>query len=96
MTESAIQGAAARILVVEDESIVAFDIASRLTRLGHEVVGTARSGDAGFELARMHRPDLVPLLLLGWLVIAYGVSQLLFVPVRRLVASRCETIAQYY
>src|SRR5262249_5003286 len=49
----------ARILVVEDESIVAFDIASRLRRLGHEVVGTARSGDAAYELCEAHRPDLV-------------------------------------
>ncbi len=50
---------AARILVVEDESIVAFDIASRLGRLGHEVVGTARSGEAAFQLCKQHRPDLV-------------------------------------
>lgn len=49
----------ARILVVEDESIVAFDIASRLTRLGHKVVGTARSADAAFSLCERHRPDLV-------------------------------------
>ena len=27
------------VLIVEDESIVAFDIASRLRRLGHTVVG---------------------------------------------------------
>lgn len=49
----------ARILVVEDESIVAFDITSRLQRLGHDVVGTARSGDAAYLLCDRHRPDLV-------------------------------------
>ena len=49
----------ARILVVEDESIVAFDIASRLRRLGHEVVGSARSGPAAFRLCEEQRPDLV-------------------------------------
>ncbi|MFN2425613.1 MAG: sigma 54-interacting transcriptional regulator [Candidatus Binatia bacterium] len=49
----------ARILIVEDESIVAFDISSRLRRLGHTVVGTARSGEAAFQLCAQHRPDLV-------------------------------------
>ena len=49
----------ARILIVEDESIVAYDIASRLRRLGHDVVGTARTSEAAFALSREHRPDLV-------------------------------------
>jgi hypothetical protein len=44
----------------------------------------------------LHRTELLPLLLLGWVAVAYGLSRLLFVPVRRLVASRCETLAQYY
>ncbi|HYC57039.1 MAG TPA: sigma 54-interacting transcriptional regulator [Candidatus Binatia bacterium] len=49
----------ARILVVEDESIVAVDIASRLERIGYQVVGTARTAQAAYELADKHRPDLV-------------------------------------
>jgi len=44
----------------------------------------------------LHRPDLAPLFLLGWCAIAFALSHLLFIPVRRLVASRVETIAQYY
>jgi hypothetical protein len=44
----------------------------------------------------LHRVELVPLLLAGWAAIAIGLSYLLFIPVRRLVASRCETLAQYY
>jgi DNA-binding NtrC family response regulator len=51
--------APARIMVVEDESIVAFDIASRLRRLGHKVVATARSADSAYRLCDEHRPDLV-------------------------------------
>jgi len=43
----------------------------------------------------LHRPDLVPVLLLVWCAIAFGISQLLFIPVRRLVASRCETLSGY-
>jgi hypothetical protein len=44
----------------------------------------------------MKRPDLAPLFLLGWCAIAIGLMQLLFIPVRRLVANRVETLAQYY
>ncbi|HET7698582.1 MAG TPA: hypothetical protein VFK57_22900 [Vicinamibacterales bacterium] len=47
-------------------------------------------------LRLMQRPDLVPLLMLGWCVLALCVSYLLFIPVRRLVESRRETLAQYY
>ena len=44
----------------------------------------------------LRRPDLAPLILLVWCALAFGLSQLLFIPVRRLVSSRCETLAQYY
>ena len=43
-----------------------------------------------------NRVELVPLLLLGWAVVAMGISYALFIPVRSLVANRCETLAQYY
>jgi hypothetical protein len=41
----------------------------------------------------LDRPTLVPVLLLVWCVIAYGISRLLFVPVRRVFASRRENLA---
>ena len=44
----------------------------------------------------LRRVELVPLFLLAWCVTACFVSYLLFIPVRRLVASRCETLAQYH
>jgi hypothetical protein len=47
-------------------------------------------------VAVLERPQLTPLLLLGWTVIAVALSYLLFIPLQRLVASRCETLAQYY
>lgn len=40
-----------RILIVEDESIVALDMASRLRRLGYDVIGIAASGDEAIHLA---------------------------------------------
>lgn len=44
----------------------------------------------------LHRPELAPLFMLAWCAVACGISYVLFIPVRRLVASRCETLAQYY
>ena len=49
----------ARILVVEDETIVAMDLAATLRRLRHEVVGTVGTGSAAVERARASIPDLI-------------------------------------
>lgn len=49
----------AKILVVEDEVIVARTIASQLTQLGYVVVGTASSGAAAIDKANSTQPDLV-------------------------------------
>src|SRR6266404_2368313 len=49
----------ARILVVEDESIVAADIQDRLESLGYEVPATVASGEKAVEQAGVLRPDLV-------------------------------------
>lgn len=48
-----------RILVVEDESIVALDIQDRLESLGYEVPITVASGEKAIEQAGVLRPDLV-------------------------------------
>ena len=49
----------AKILVVEDERIVALDIAQRLRGLGYEVAGRAASAEQALALAAAERPDLV-------------------------------------
>lgn len=48
-----------RILIVEDEAVVAMDIRSQLERLGYEVVGTASTAGQGIEKARIAGPDLI-------------------------------------
>lgn len=48
-----------RILVVEDESIVALDIQDRLESLGYEVPATVASGEKAIDQANLLRPDLV-------------------------------------
>ncbi|MBP1601388.1 MAG: response regulator receiver modulated diguanylate cyclase/phosphodiesterase with sensor(s), partial [Acidobacteria bacterium] len=48
-----------RILVVEDETIVALDLKNSLKVLGYDVVGTACSGEEAIAKADQTRPDLV-------------------------------------
>lgn len=48
-----------RILIVEDEGIVAADLQDRLEQLGYEVVGTASNGTMALEKIGRFRPDLV-------------------------------------
>ena len=40
-----------RVLVVEDEGLIAHDIATRLQAMGHEVVGTAGTAEEALEMA---------------------------------------------
>jgi len=47
-----------RVLVVEDEPIVAEDIASRLKHMGYEVVDVVESGEAAIATAAATKPDL--------------------------------------
>jgi PAS domain S-box-containing protein len=49
----------AKILVVEDESIVAMDIKNRLKRLGYDVPSIALAGEEAVEKAAKICPDLV-------------------------------------
>jgi PAS domain S-box-containing protein len=49
----------ARILIVEDERIIALDLSLRLKQLGYQVVATAASGDAAIAKASELKPDIV-------------------------------------
>jgi two-component system, cell cycle sensor histidine kinase and response regulator CckA len=51
--------AVARILIVEDERLIAVDLQRRLTRLGHSVVALAASGKEAIQKALALRPDVV-------------------------------------
>jgi PAS domain S-box-containing protein len=48
-----------RILVVEDEGIVAKDIAQRLRSLGYEVTGLVSSAEKAYEAVALSMPDLI-------------------------------------
>ena len=47
------------ILIVEDEAIVAEDLASKVRQLGYDVAGITATGEEAIELARQQRPSLV-------------------------------------
>jgi PAS domain S-box-containing protein len=49
----------ARILVVEDDRVVARDIQQQLTRIGHVVVGTTARGEDALQLALGTQPEIV-------------------------------------
>ena len=49
----------ARILVVEDERLVARDLENRLKNLGYDVVGSAPSGEAALQQVGELKPDMV-------------------------------------
>lgn len=49
----------ARILLVEDEFLIAAAVESDLTDGGHRVVGITGSADGAVVLARQERPDLI-------------------------------------
>lgn len=48
-----------KVMVVEDESIVAIDITQRLESLGYEVTATVSSGEKAIEMAEKTVPDII-------------------------------------
>jgi PAS domain S-box-containing protein len=49
----------AKVMVVDDEFIVTMEIKMGLTAQGHEVVGTASSGEQAVEMAQRLSPDVI-------------------------------------
>lgn len=48
-----------RVLIVEDEAIIALDLKHRLRRMGYEVVACADTGEDAIRYARDTHPNLV-------------------------------------
>lgn len=48
-----------RLLIVEDEAIVAADIEERLSRIGYKIEAIADTGEEAVALATQRKPDLV-------------------------------------
>lgn len=54
--ENAIAG---KVMVIEDEAIIAMDIVAIVTGIGHRVTGIARTRTDAVKLASSNRPDLI-------------------------------------
>ena len=50
---------ASRVLIIEDEMIIALDLESLVTELGHTVTGVATTRSEAVSMAREHNPDLI-------------------------------------
>lgn len=49
----------ARIIIIEDEAIIADDIEMMLEMMGHEVIGNVQNGDKALDIFSTNNPDLV-------------------------------------
>ena len=58
-TARVVESSAARILVVEDEGLIALDLRERLGNLHYQVSGVACSGEEAIRMAATDLPDLV-------------------------------------
>ncbi|PRY92904.1 response regulator receiver protein [Hasllibacter halocynthiae] len=50
---------AGKVLVIEDEAIIAMDIQSIVSEMGHKITGVARTRDGAVDLGNKERPDLI-------------------------------------
>ncbi len=50
---------ASRVLIIEDESVIALDLENLVSELGHKCVGTAATKDEAVAKARAQKPGLV-------------------------------------
>lgn len=50
---------ATSVLIIEDEPVIALDLAGIVTRAGHRVIGTAATRDDAVRLARARKPGIV-------------------------------------
>jgi PAS domain S-box-containing protein len=86
-----------RILIVEDEQIVAEDLKQTLLELSYEVVGVVESGEAAIEIARAATPNLVLMDIylegsIDGIVTAREINRLCHIPVVFLTANSDEEI----
>lgn len=48
-----------RVMIIEDEMIIALDLENLVTELGHTVIGIATTRDEAVQMARQAKPELV-------------------------------------
>ncbi|MBM9596201.1 response regulator [Roseitranquillus sediminis] len=53
------QSVRGKVMIIEDEAIIAMDIHSIVSEMGHEITGIARTRDAAVEMGLKDQPDLI-------------------------------------
>jgi DNA-directed RNA polymerase specialized sigma24 family protein len=53
------QSMSGKVMVIEDETIIAMDLKGIVQAMGHDVTGIARTHSAAIDLAHQKRPDLI-------------------------------------
>jgi CheY-like chemotaxis protein/DNA-directed RNA polymerase specialized sigma24 family protein len=53
------QSVTGRVMIIEDEAIIAMDLQSIVAEMGHAVTGVARTRDEAVALGKSERPDLI-------------------------------------
>ncbi len=48
-----------RVMIIEDEAIIAMDLESVVSDIGHKITGIARTRDGAVDLASREKPDLI-------------------------------------
>jgi two-component system, response regulator PdtaR len=48
-----------KILIVEDENIIALDIKTRLRRMGYKILSVVHSGEKAVDMVKQQEPDLI-------------------------------------
>jgi CheY-like chemotaxis protein len=49
----------AKVLIVEDETLIAEDLHRTLSGWGHDILGVVSSGQEAIDIAKQERPDLI-------------------------------------
>jgi DNA-directed RNA polymerase specialized sigma24 family protein len=50
---------AGRVLIIEDEPVIAMDLENLVADLGHQIIGVARTRDEAVQIGSSERPDLI-------------------------------------
>lgn len=48
-----------RVMIIEDEAIIAMDLEAIVSEMGHKITGVARTESAALDLAKREQPDLI-------------------------------------
>ena len=76
--EAALPAEPEKILIADDDDLLAQDLTERVTQLGYETIGPASDGERAIELAKTHRPNMALLDIRMPVITGLGAAVVLF------------------